>query len=135
MMRRTIFKTQHVAAREIEVLVQNLLVLEMLAPSQDLWVVSAWVSDIEVIDNRAGGSPPSNHSGPTAGSASQRSSRAWRSEERASSLPCAPMSTTWHSGAGSRLPLRNLRSTTASGSRWTTPMSSMRRGCSATTSS
>lgn len=54
-MRRTIFKTQHVAAREIEVLVQNLLVLEMLAPSQDLWVVSAWVSDIEVIDNRAGG--------------------------------------------------------------------------------
>lgn len=54
-MRRTIFKAQDVAARELEVLVQNLLVLEILAPSQDLWVVSPWVSDIEVIDNRAAG--------------------------------------------------------------------------------
>lgn len=36
-----------------EAFLQSLLVAECLRPSKRLWLVSAWVSDIEVIDNRA----------------------------------------------------------------------------------
>ncbi|MFC7500601.1 phospholipase D-like domain-containing protein DpdK [Nocardioides sp. CPCC 206347] len=35
-------------------LLQNLLVTELLVPSQQLWVLSPWISDIVVIDNAAG---------------------------------------------------------------------------------
>lgn len=35
-------------------LLQNLLVTELLVPSQQLWVLSPWISDIVVIDNSAG---------------------------------------------------------------------------------
>jgi phosphatidylserine/phosphatidylglycerophosphate/cardiolipin synthase-like enzyme len=33
---------------------QNLLVTELLVPSGQLWVLSPWISDIDVIDNTAG---------------------------------------------------------------------------------
>lgn len=33
---------------------QNLLVTELLVPSAQLWVLSPWISDIDVIDNTAG---------------------------------------------------------------------------------
>jgi len=39
--------------RSVLDLLQSLLVLELLHPSPELWIVSAWVSDIEVVDNRA----------------------------------------------------------------------------------
>lgn len=35
-------------------LMQNLLVTELLVPSSQLWVLSPWISDIDVIDNMAG---------------------------------------------------------------------------------
>lgn len=35
-------------------LMQNLLVTELLVPSRQLWVLSPWISDIDVIDNTAG---------------------------------------------------------------------------------
>ena len=33
---------------------QSIFVLELLAPSRPLWIVSPWISDVEVIDNRGG---------------------------------------------------------------------------------
>jgi hypothetical protein len=35
-------------------LMQNLLVTELLVPSGQVWVMSPWISDIDVIDNTAG---------------------------------------------------------------------------------
>ncbi|MGW4580327.1 hypothetical protein KI427_09130 [Rhodococcus ruber] len=34
--------------------VQSLFVSEILSPSKDVWLLSPWISDIPVIDNRAG---------------------------------------------------------------------------------
>jgi hypothetical protein len=39
--------------RSVLDLLQSLMVVELLNPGKELWIVSAWVSDIEVIDNRA----------------------------------------------------------------------------------
>lgn len=55
MIRRRIFKGSGRSEREVEVLLQNLLVMEALVPSASLWLVSPWVTDIEVVDNRAAG--------------------------------------------------------------------------------
>lgn len=54
-MRRTIFKSAHAATREAELLLQNLLVAEVLYPSSELWLISPWVTDVEIVDNRTGG--------------------------------------------------------------------------------
>src|SRR3954447_9333041 len=54
-MRRTIFKSAEAATREVELLLQNLLIAEVLSPSSELWLSSPWVTDIEVVDNRAAG--------------------------------------------------------------------------------
>jgi len=35
-------------------LVESLFVAELLAPSPHVWLLSPWISDIEVVDNRAG---------------------------------------------------------------------------------
>lgn len=40
--------------RQLNDLLQNLLVTELLAPSDRLWVLSPWISDIVVIDNASG---------------------------------------------------------------------------------
>jgi len=53
--RRRIFKGSGRSEREVEVLLQNLLVTEALVPSESLWLISPWVTDIEVVDNRAAG--------------------------------------------------------------------------------
>lgn len=39
--------------RVIRDLLQSLLVAETLAPSAPLWILSGWISDIAVVDNRA----------------------------------------------------------------------------------
>ena len=40
--------------RVLNDLMQNLLVTELLVPSGQLWVLSPWISDIDVVDNTAG---------------------------------------------------------------------------------
>lgn len=40
--------------RVLNDLLQNLLISELLIPSLQLWVLSPWLSDIDVIDNSAG---------------------------------------------------------------------------------
>src|SRR5690242_13180917 len=39
--------------RGIRDLIQSVLVAEALAPSDPLWLLSGWISDIPIIDNRA----------------------------------------------------------------------------------
>ncbi|MCC7066698.1 MAG: phosphatidylserine/phosphatidylglycerophosphate/cardiolipin synthase family protein [Planctomycetes bacterium] len=41
-------------SRDLEALLQMLFIAELLEPSQQLWVVSPWLSDVPVIDNRTG---------------------------------------------------------------------------------
>ena len=40
--------------RVLNDLLQNLLVSELIVPSSQLWVLSPWISDIDVVDNSAG---------------------------------------------------------------------------------
>jgi len=40
-------------SRQVPDLLQTILVAELIAPSQCLWLVSPWISDIPVIDNTA----------------------------------------------------------------------------------
>jgi len=35
-------------------LIQSVFVTECLVPSRSIWMVSAWISDIEILDNRSG---------------------------------------------------------------------------------
>ena len=35
-------------------LIQSVFIAECISPSSVVWIISAWISDIEVIDNRAG---------------------------------------------------------------------------------
>jgi phosphatidylserine/phosphatidylglycerophosphate/cardiolipin synthase-like enzyme len=51
---RTIFKGRGAQARELEGLLQTIFACEMLSPSEHFWLVSPWVSDIAVLDNRTG---------------------------------------------------------------------------------
>jgi hypothetical protein len=46
--------TGPIQGRAIRDLIQGLLAAEVLAPSNPLWILSAWISDISVVDNRAG---------------------------------------------------------------------------------
>lgn len=39
--------------QEIKDLLQTIFVLELLMPSKQIWLVSPWISDIPVLDNRA----------------------------------------------------------------------------------
>jgi hypothetical protein len=51
---RQIFKSAATCREEVRDLIQLLFVCELLAPSRCLWLVSPWVTDLEVIDNRDG---------------------------------------------------------------------------------
>jgi hypothetical protein len=51
---RRIFKSSSASLAELHELFEFLFVGELLAPSADLWLVSPWVSDINILDNRAG---------------------------------------------------------------------------------
>jgi phosphatidylserine/phosphatidylglycerophosphate/cardiolipin synthase-like enzyme len=50
---RTIYS--RASARQVPDLLQTVFVAELLRPSRCLWLVSPWVSDIPVLDNRANG--------------------------------------------------------------------------------
>ena len=41
-------------ATEVRELLRSLLLAELLAPGEELWLVSPWVTDVLVLDNRAG---------------------------------------------------------------------------------
>jgi phosphatidylserine/phosphatidylglycerophosphate/cardiolipin synthase-like enzyme len=51
---RRITTTGRGHTRVLNDLLQNLLITELLVPSGQLWVLSPWISDIDVIDNTAG---------------------------------------------------------------------------------
>lgn len=40
-------------SRPMQDVLQSLFLAELVSPSSELWLLSAWVSDIEVVDNRA----------------------------------------------------------------------------------
>jgi hypothetical protein len=52
---RMIFKGRGTSSRELQALLQTVFVCEVLEPSETFWIVSPWVTDIEVVDNTAGG--------------------------------------------------------------------------------
>ena len=54
MLFRRIFKTQTTGANTIQELLQSMFVAEVLAPSEEVWIVSPWISDVVLIDNRSG---------------------------------------------------------------------------------
>ena len=51
---RRIFKTQTTGATTIQELLQSMFVAEVLQPSEEIWVVSPWISNVVLIDNRTG---------------------------------------------------------------------------------
>ncbi len=51
---RLIVKTADVGRDEVRDLLESLLGVELLAPGAELWLVSPWISDLPVLDNRAG---------------------------------------------------------------------------------
>jgi phosphatidylserine/phosphatidylglycerophosphate/cardiolipin synthase-like enzyme len=53
-MYRRIFKTQATGATTIQELLQSMFVAEMLISKGELWLVSPWISNVVLIDNRSG---------------------------------------------------------------------------------
>lgn len=54
MMSRQIFKGRGKAEREAEALLQSVLLAELISPSEIVWLISPWVSDVTILDNRTG---------------------------------------------------------------------------------
>lgn len=50
---RQIFKTRWQSPVDVRETLQAVLIAELLAPSRTLWLVSPWISDLGVIDNRS----------------------------------------------------------------------------------
>jgi hypothetical protein len=51
---RRIFKRDHVGVSILGELLQSMFVGELLQTGQDIWLVSPWISDVPLIDNRTG---------------------------------------------------------------------------------
>ena len=51
---RRIFRSSSTSNAEIRELLESLLTAELLSPSRCLWLVSPWLTDLELLDNRAG---------------------------------------------------------------------------------
>ena len=51
---RQIFKGRGKAEREAERLLQTILLAELVAPSEVIWLISPWVTDVAILDNRTG---------------------------------------------------------------------------------
>ena len=49
---RTIYKRYDRAREEVQRLLSGLFAAELLEPSPDLWLVSPWIRDVPVLDNR-----------------------------------------------------------------------------------
>lgn len=53
-MNRVVRKSQRTSASEAADLLAGLFAAEITSPSKSLWLVSPWISDVELIDNSAG---------------------------------------------------------------------------------
>ena len=51
---RRIFKTSNTNQTELKDLLQTIFIGEILSPSKCLWIISPWISNIEVINNESG---------------------------------------------------------------------------------
>jgi len=51
---RRIFKTQTTGVTTIQELLQTMFVAEVLQPGDEIWIVSPWISNVVLIDNRSG---------------------------------------------------------------------------------
>ena len=51
---RKTFTTQSTSREEIRELLEGIFISELLVPSETLWLVSPWITDIDILDNRAG---------------------------------------------------------------------------------
>src|SRR5688500_11122822 len=51
---RKIYSSKSTSSSEIRELLQSLFVSELLRPSDRLWLVSPWMTDLEILDNRDG---------------------------------------------------------------------------------
>lgn len=51
---RQIFKGRGKAEREAERLLQTILLAELVSPSEVMWLISPWVSDVAILDNGTG---------------------------------------------------------------------------------
>lgn len=51
---RNTFTTQTTSRAEIRELLEGVFVAELLVPSESIWLVSPWISDIDILDNRCG---------------------------------------------------------------------------------
>ena len=51
---RRIFKTQLTGVETLKELLQSMFVAELLRPAGPVWIVSPWVSNVVLIDNRSG---------------------------------------------------------------------------------
>ena len=52
---RRIFQTKTTSHGEVRDVLQMLFANELLCPSQKIWLVSPWIGDIPILDNRTGG--------------------------------------------------------------------------------
>jgi hypothetical protein len=52
---RQIFKSAATCREEVRDLIQLLFACELIAPSRCLWLVSPWITDLDIIDNKDGG--------------------------------------------------------------------------------
>lgn len=64
-MKRVVRTSARHGARELADLLRGLLVLELLEPSSNVYLVSAWVTNVEVFDNRDGSFAGLDHDLPT----------------------------------------------------------------------
>lgn len=51
---RRVFKSSSTGPAVIRELLQMMFLSELLAPSKNIWVVSPWISDVPILDNRSG---------------------------------------------------------------------------------
>lgn len=51
---RRIFKTKTTGVATIQELMQTMFVAEVMQPGDDIWIVSPWISNVVLIDNRSG---------------------------------------------------------------------------------
>lgn len=51
---RNTFTTQATSRAEIRELLEGIFVSELLMPSESVWLVSPWITDIDILDNRCG---------------------------------------------------------------------------------
>ena len=51
---RRIYKSATSGEGELRALLQSMFLGELMAPPEELWIVSPWVSNVVIVDNRAG---------------------------------------------------------------------------------